>query len=345
MSGKHEIGCDCRDCMTYLGTHISVDIDQWMPDDASLAGFGTRDAPTTSTETTKATILTTPQKSVTTKATILTTPHKNVHSPADHATGNQKGLASGPSTIPTTIRDAKKASVRTLSFMERIENGNFATHDPEDVDRFNKLMNKYLPNSNWIKDNIYADYVNREGNFKVGQRFRKKFSSKWYSGIITSWDGDNKLYHVKYDDGDSEDLDRDEMPECLLSHEENETIATEKNEAHAKCQQRIRDAQKASIGRRIRKKFSNKWYSGIINSWDGENKLYHVKYDDGDSEDLDHDEMHECLLHHEQNEDKKEAHVKRQQRFRDAKKASVRTNTFRNNHDCDLSNNVYCLEC
>ena len=126
-------------------------------------------------------------------------------------------------------------------------------------------MNKYYPNSYWIKDNIYADYVNREGNFfRRGQRSRKKFLNKWYSGIITSWDGDNKLYHVKYDDGDSEDLD--------------------------------------------------------------------------------HDEMHECLLHLEQNEDKKEAHVKRQQRYRDAKKASVRTNRFCNNNDCDLSNNVYCLE-
>ncbi len=111
-------------------------------------------------------------------------------------------------------------------------------------------------------------------------------------------------------------------------NEQKETNVNEQKETNAQRQQRIRDAQKASIGRRIRKKFSNKWYSGIINYWDGENKLYHVKYDDGDSEDLDHDEMHECLLHHEQNEDKKEAHVKRQQRFRDAKKASVRTNTF-----------------
>ena len=42
MSGKHEIGCDCRDCMTYLGTHISVDIDEWMPDGASSVAFRIR---------------------------------------------------------------------------------------------------------------------------------------------------------------------------------------------------------------------------------------------------------------------------------------------------------------
>ena len=33
MNGKHVFGCDCRDCMTYLGTHI----DEWMPEYAVLA--------------------------------------------------------------------------------------------------------------------------------------------------------------------------------------------------------------------------------------------------------------------------------------------------------------------
>ena len=76
---------------------------------------------------------------------------------------------------------------------------------------------------------------------------RKQFLGKWYSGIITSWDEEDQLYHVKYDDGDSEDLDHDEMHECLLSHEENESIAKEKKETHAKCQQSFRDAKKANV--------------------------------------------------------------------------------------------------
>ena len=79
----------------------------------------------------------------------------------------------------------------------------------------------------------------------------------------------------------------------------------------------------------IRKQFFGKWYSGIITSWDEEDKLYHVKYDDGDSEDLDHDEMHECLEKDKSiAKNKKEKHAKCQQRYRDAKKANVRTNTF-----------------
>ena len=125
MSGKHESGCECPECMTYLGNNICVDIDQWMPDDASLAVFGTRDC----------------EQRL----------GKNVPSLVVHATGSQEVLVSGPSTIPTTIAD----------FIERMEEGNFATHAREDVDRFNKLMKKYYPNSEWIKQNMYAEYVDK----------------------------------------------------------------------------------------------------------------------------------------------------------------------------------------
>ena len=44
ISGKHGISCDCPACMTYMGTSICVDIDQWMSDDASFPVFGSRDA-------------------------------------------------------------------------------------------------------------------------------------------------------------------------------------------------------------------------------------------------------------------------------------------------------------
>ena len=79
----------------------------------------------------------------------------------------------------------------------------------------------------------------------------------------------------------------------------------------------------------IRKQFFGKWYSGIITSWDEEDKLYHVKYDDGDSEDLDHDELHKYLEKDKSiAKKKKEDNAKYKQRSRDAKKANVRTNTF-----------------
>ncbi len=41
-----------------------------------------------------------------------------------------------------------------------------------------------------------------------------------YSGTITAWDAEDNLYHVRYDDGDSEDLTDGEMQLCLIANEE-----------------------------------------------------------------------------------------------------------------------------
>ena len=61
-------------------------------------------------------------------------------------------------------------------------------------------------------------------SFFIGRRIRKlriqnDFSRKWYTGIITAWDPDDKMYHAKYDDNDSEDLDHNEMFECINTFE------------------------------------------------------------------------------------------------------------------------------
>ena len=61
-------------------------------------------------------------------------------------------------------------------------------------------------------------------SFFIGRRIRKlrirnDFRRKWYTGIITAWDPDDKMYHVKYDDNDSEDLDHNEMFECINTFE------------------------------------------------------------------------------------------------------------------------------
>ena len=298
MNGKHEFGCDCRDCMIF-----------WA-EDASSRALRTREFEPRLINNVESLV-----------------DHNNVQSWVDPNI-NQEGLdfifgtrdafnvpASGPSTIPPTIK----------VFIERIQNGSFATHAREDVHRFNELMKKYCLESYWIRHNLYARYVDNAEKLQkyleylhkgikeqlaravlaragiseadliialssdfttstailttphIGRRIRKNFFGKWHSGIITSSDEED-LYHVKYDDGDSEDLDHDEMHKCLLSHEENESIAKTKKEAHAKCQQRS------------------------------------------------------CLLSHEENDSiakkKKEANAKCKQRSRDAKKVNVRTNTF-----------------
>ena len=43
--------------------------------------------------------------------------------------------------------------------------------------------------------------------YKVGTKILKKFQGTWYHGKIESIDVTNRLFHIKYRDGDSEDMD------------------------------------------------------------------------------------------------------------------------------------------
>ncbi len=54
----------------------------------------------------------------------------------------------------------------------------------------------------------------------VGRCIQKQFGKDIYSGTITAWDAEDNLYHVRYDDGDSEDLTDGEMQLCLIANEE-----------------------------------------------------------------------------------------------------------------------------
>ena len=54
----------------------------------------------------------------------------------------------------------------------------------------------------------------------IGRRIEKKFGAKWHGGKVTSTEVDidtnENLWHVKYDDGDSEDLGSSEIGVALL---------------------------------------------------------------------------------------------------------------------------------
>ena len=51
---------------------------------------------------------------------------------------------------------------------------------------------------------------------KMGTEFQKEFSGKYYSGKVVGLPNKrSKWYKVKYEDNDSEELDRDELSELL----------------------------------------------------------------------------------------------------------------------------------
>ncbi|CAJ1895879.1 unnamed protein product [Sphenostylis stenocarpa] len=54
------------------------------------------------------------------------------------------------------------------------------------------------------------------GEWFEGREVRKWFMGRYYSGRVTDFDKDSRWYRVHYEDGDSEDLDWNELEEVLL---------------------------------------------------------------------------------------------------------------------------------
>ncbi|XP_027352594.1 dirigent protein 17-like [Abrus precatorius] len=54
------------------------------------------------------------------------------------------------------------------------------------------------------------------GEWFEGREVRKWFMGRYYSGTVTDYDKDSGWYRVHYEDGDSEDLDWQELEEVLL---------------------------------------------------------------------------------------------------------------------------------
>ncbi|KAK7337007.1 hypothetical protein VNO77_17563 [Canavalia gladiata] len=54
------------------------------------------------------------------------------------------------------------------------------------------------------------------GEWFEGREVRKWFMGRYYSGMVTQFDKDSGWYRVLYEDGDSEDLDWQELEEVLL---------------------------------------------------------------------------------------------------------------------------------
>ncbi|POO02461.1 hypothetical protein TorRG33x02_014450 [Trema orientale] len=54
------------------------------------------------------------------------------------------------------------------------------------------------------------------GEWLEGREVQKLFGEHYYSGVVTEYDKEEGWYRVVYEDGDSEDLDWNELEEVLL---------------------------------------------------------------------------------------------------------------------------------
>ena len=241
MNGKHDSQCGCLDCLAYLERETLLNLDEWMP-------------------------------SLEAKQQLpCTAPCSEALRPRS-TNGNHDSQCSCLDCIAFLERERLLNLDDWMPSHEAAQQMASTTTCLDDVRPPAFTEGQALIHSLTVRSSDSNDTIMSESY--VGKRIHKKFGRKMISGAITAWDEEYNFYHVKYDDDDSEDLDLSEMQSCLIPSDN-------------------------YVGRRIDKRFNRKWYSGTITAWDAEDKVYHVKYDDSDSEDLDHGEMHGCLVSHE----------------------------------------------
>ena len=272
MNGKHESGCNCDDCLEYLGSN---DLDQWMPNDEDISGIlrttlSTEDVrsrvthrhlpfedaqlnlshevPELSLRINNRTPLETErgdvngdrnQESSTNGDRMLfgdDNPNLALQSSGNFMETRDLGqcltqtitvssASSSSTTMPETFvgrrihkKFGRKMIPATITAWDTEHNFYHVKYDDEDSEDLDvsEMQLSLIPIDNY-----------------VGRRINKRFDRKWYTGTITAWDVDDKLYHVKYDDSDSEDLDHGQMHGCLISqrtqeHLQQRTKATRK---------------------------------------------------------------------------------------------------------------------
>ena len=107
----------------------------------------------------------------------------------------------------------------------------------------------------------------------IGRAVKKIFEGQQYNGTVVAFN--SPYYLVKYSDGDSEELDKNEVTSILnKSSIDNAT-------------------PEPMLGRVIRKSFDGIYFIGFV---EGCSDFYTVLYEDGDREDLSRDELAEVVL-------------------------------------------------
>ena len=109
----------------------------------------------------------------------------------------------------------------------------------------------------------------------IGRRVAKDFNGTVFNGTVTKLLPD-QLWHVKYNDGDSKDMDLDELKSALEQSIEQDKIY---------------------IGRRVAKVSGTDVLSGTIRTFLPAKRLWKVEYDDknNDNEDMDIDDLNYAL--------------------------------------------------
>lgn len=105
-----------------------------------------------------------------------------------------------------------------------------------------------------------------------GKSVIRQFEGQNRTGTVERYISKKEQWHITYDNGVGEDVKHGEL---LLGLDE---FNGTKDSAH--------------VGRtRVTRKFNSRPFDGIVDSFDEKERLWHIAFDDGDEEELDHIEL------------------------------------------------------
>lgn len=163
---------------------------------------------------------------------------KDVNSPADaghtirliHGVHDIIGPCGGDTAPATDIEssDKSKFSPRTQGHLDtvseiisldsnknRASTDKFPSMEPESVPA--AVTDEELGSDlKQEQDAIQNPDENSGGDVFIGQKVRKRFGNRQYMGKVVGFDQETSWYKVTYDDGDEEDLEREELEPLLL---------------------------------------------------------------------------------------------------------------------------------
>ena len=101
--------------------------------------------------------------------------------------------------------------------------------------------------------------INNEGHY-VGKRIAREFDNVIYHGTIDKYHPRRRLWSIKYDDGDAEELDHREV-----------LLAIDLAEANTEL---------SYVDKRCSRKFGRKVYHATVDKFDRRARLWHITFDE-----------------------------------------------------------------
>lgn len=140
----------------------------------------------------------------------------------------------------------------------------------------------------------------------IKRRVVKLFEGQPFKGAVIGYDPEEGYYKVRYEDGDEEELDAEELADILV--DESQTQKKKKKNSPAKRTRDKRfsepapgaagagDVGEALVSRKVVKSFDGVPFDGEVRHFDAALGFYTVVYSDGDREELEAWELEEVIV-------------------------------------------------